>query len=83
MATAFFFGIATIPTNIGVDITNSPILGVTIESIVALMLIVVYLFLSKQKLSLNRRSFTYFSIGGVFGGIAFLCLLFAFSIGML
>jgi uncharacterized membrane protein len=83
LATAFFWGIATIPTKIGIDITNSPILGSTIESSTAFMVIVVYLFLSKQKLSLNRQSFTYFSIGGIVGGIAWLCLLYAFSIGNL
>jgi uncharacterized membrane protein len=83
LATAFFYGIASIPTKIGVDITNSPILGATIESSTSLIVIVLYIFLSKQKLSLNRQSFTYFSLGGVIGSIAFLCLLYAFSIGNL
>jgi uncharacterized membrane protein len=80
LATTFFWGIATIPTNIGIDIINFPILGATIETSTALMLIIVYLYLSIQKLALNRQSFTYFLIDGVFGSVA-LCLFFAFSIG--
>jgi len=81
LLTAFFGGIAAIPQKIGVNITNSPILGTTIESSTALMVIVIYILLTKQKLSLNRRSFAYFAMGGVFGGIGSLCLLYAFSIG--
>jgi uncharacterized membrane protein len=83
LVTAFFWGISTIPTKIGVGITNSPILGATIESSTSLTLIVLYVLLSKPKLSLNRQNFTYFSISGVVESIAFLCLLYAFSIGNL
>jgi uncharacterized membrane protein len=81
LATAFFYGIASIPQKVGVGITNSPILGATIEMSTALMVLVVYLFLSKPKLLLNRRSFSYFSLGGVFGSIGLLSLFYAFSIG--
>jgi uncharacterized membrane protein len=83
LLTAFFYGMSTIPSKIGVDITNSPILGSTIESSSALMIFILYLFSSKQKLSLNRRSFSYFSISAVFGSIALICLLYAFNIGNL
>jgi uncharacterized membrane protein len=81
LATAFLWGITKIPTKIGVGITNSPILGATIESSTALIVIVVYLFLSKPKLTVNRRSFSYFSIGAVVGSVAFLCSMYALNIG--
>jgi uncharacterized membrane protein len=81
LTTAFFYGISSIPQKIGVGITNSPILGATIEMSTALMVLVAYLFLSKPKISLKRPSVTYFSLGGVFGSIGLLSLYYAFTIG--
>jgi len=81
LATAFFYGINAIPRKIGVGITNNPIVGATIETSTALILIIIYLFLSKSKFSLNRSSFSYFSVNGVFYSIAYLCLVYAYSFG--
>jgi uncharacterized membrane protein len=83
LLTAFFYGMSTTPSKIGIDITNSPILSLTIELSTALIVIILYMLLSKKKLSLNRQSFTYFLISAIFGSIASICLFYAFNIGNL
>ena len=79
--TAIIWGLSSIFTKKGVDLINSPILSVTIEFTIALLIYIPYLGLSSKKLSLDRNSFAYFSINGAITSIALVSIFYAFRLG--
>jgi uncharacterized membrane protein len=78
---AICFGFSTAPRKLGVDLTNSPILGVTIETTVGFSLFILYLLLTKKKIVVKKNSLMFFSIASISTIIGLICLLSAMNIG--
>jgi len=81
LLTGMLFGTASVIRKMGLNITNSPILGATIGLTVSLFVFVAYLLLSKDKILLNKNSLWFFSVSSICGFIGRLSLYYALGLG--
>jgi len=78
---AFLYAIVAIPTKIGVGLTNAPIFGATIETTTALACLLIFFFITKSKLSINKESLVQLILAGLCGAFGLLCLFYALNHG--
>jgi drug/metabolite transporter (DMT)-like permease len=78
---AFLWGISAVPQKMGLEAINSPILGATVEASTSLLAFLLYLSLSRKKLSFKKDSLRNFSMSGLCASTAQISLLYAFNLG--
>jgi len=78
---SFLYAIVAIPTKLGIQLTNSPIFGATIETTTALACFLLFFVISKKTLSSDRKGRIYFFLAGLCGSLGLLSLFYALNFG--
>jgi len=78
---AFLYAIVNIPTKLGVELTKSPVFGATVETASALGCFVLFLLITRTKLTVNKDCLGYFILAGLCGCLGLLSLFYALSYG--
>ena len=83
LISAIFYGTSRIFRKMGIDIVNSSVCGATVATTISLIFFAIILTLTgkRQRIVVDKKNFLFFSIGGIFGGIAQICIINALKWG--
>jgi DME family drug/metabolite transporter len=78
---SFLYAIVAIPTKLGVQLTNSPIFGVTIETTTALACFSLLFLIKKTTFTSDKKGRFYFFLAGLCSAFGLLSLFYALNFG--